>query len=168
MQVFEEYLVNIWEEAALGPLPDGQEAIALMRLVAQAQTTERQNALIDAFKDMSPEDKKLLAFEMSRTGVADQFYTRARQKKARCSTPIWLVRYGLRDDELMLPRHLRLVSSRCDTILLQFAGGRTSDTHLLLPCFPAQPHSCASANRAEAFDGGMLRLQSHKRFQTSL
>eukprot|EP00965_Chrysotila_dentata_P129791 4290768-Pleurochrysis_carterae.AAC.2 len=35
-QVFEEYLVSQWAEIKLGPLPIGNDAIAIMRLVVQA------------------------------------------------------------------------------------------------------------------------------------
>jgi len=80
-QVFESYLVNYWEEVApaigLGGPPSGEHAIALMRLVCQAQIGHKQAAVVHAFERLVDDDKRVLCDEMSRTGFPDQFYERS-------------------------------------------------------------------------------------------
>ena len=61
--VFETYLEQIQqvaETADLGPAPQGDDAIALMRLVVQAQMSDKQAALVAAFNQLMPEDRRVL------------------------------------------------------------------------------------------------------------
>ena len=50
-QVLEDYLEQQWREneGELGPEPAGDGAIALMRLVVQAQIADKQKAMVSAF-----------------------------------------------------------------------------------------------------------------------
>lgn len=77
-EVFEAYLEAAWGELDLGPLPSGPEAIALMRLVVQAQAKDKQAAIVDAFSRLSEDDQRMLSEEMARTGCFGQEYKRTR------------------------------------------------------------------------------------------
>jgi len=77
-----EYLRSQWAEAArrgLGPgvsttPPVGPEAIALMRLITQAQTEAEQRTVHSAWGHLPPSDRELLAREMSLSGVQGEAY----------------------------------------------------------------------------------------------
>ena len=59
-EVMEDYLVSYWDEAGfLGPMPVGSEAIAVMRLIVQAQTADKQVPIPNAFRGLSQEDKQV-------------------------------------------------------------------------------------------------------------
>jgi len=83
--VFESYLEHAWRQ--LPPpfepseVPSGDTAIALMRLVVQAQTVDKQTAIVDAFERMNDDDRRMLSEEMARTGAADQEYVRSKVRK---------------------------------------------------------------------------------------
>mmetsp|Transcript_22896 Transcript_22896/g.70108 ORF Transcript_22896/g.70108 Transcript_22896/m.70108 type:complete len:779 (-) Transcript_22896:220-2556(-) len=96
-QVFESYLENYWEEEvgpALGllALPQGEHAIALMRLMCQAQMPDKQAALCKAWELLVPDDKRVLCEEMARTGFPNQIYTRSPSR--RLEGPAILVYYS--------------------------------------------------------------------------
>mmetsp|Transcript_579 Transcript_579/g.1955 ORF Transcript_579/g.1955 Transcript_579/m.1955 type:complete len:626 (-) Transcript_579:317-2194(-) len=96
-QVFEAYLETYWlEEVQPGfcePLPQGDHAIALMRLMCQAQTKDKQTSLLHAWYNLlGPEDKRVLSEEMGRTGLVDQHYKHSRSR--RSDGPAILVYYS--------------------------------------------------------------------------
>jgi len=79
-QVMEEYLVRTWGElgnAALGAAPTSEDGVALMRLVLQAQTPDKQNAVMGAFEQLPADDRDVLRNEMARTGIHGQSFHRA-------------------------------------------------------------------------------------------
>jgi len=77
-EVFEHYLCTVWRENSyLGPIPTGDSAIALMRLIVQAQARDKQLAILDAFECISADDRACLSEEMARTGCADQKFSRS-------------------------------------------------------------------------------------------
>jgi len=95
-QVFEDYIVKIWRETAergidIGPVPDGDEAIAKMRLMIQCQTREAQEAIVKGFDDANPADRAVLAAEMARTGLPGQHYSRGPPRRGG---PAFLVYYS--------------------------------------------------------------------------
>ena len=54
----EEYLVRTWcERPQAPPVPDGDDAIALMRLSLQAQTPDKQIAVTKAFANLPTDDR---------------------------------------------------------------------------------------------------------------
>mmetsp|Transcript_13697 Transcript_13697/g.29033 ORF Transcript_13697/g.29033 Transcript_13697/m.29033 type:complete len:1065 (-) Transcript_13697:456-3650(-) len=72
-----EYLQESWVEAAqrvesLGPLPQGADAVARMRLVVQAQSAKEQAQVNEAFHELPDDEKAVLAKEMSLSGVPGQ------------------------------------------------------------------------------------------------
>ena len=76
----EEYLVRTWGElgnAALGAAPTSEDGVALMRLVLQAQTPDKQNAVMGAFEQLPADDRDVLRNEMARTGIHGQSFHRA-------------------------------------------------------------------------------------------
>jgi hypothetical protein len=95
-RVYESYLEDYWEEIrpelGLGEPPEGEDAIALMRLLCQAQTTDRQLAVLQAWEHLASEDKQVLSEEMARTGFADQLYERSPSSTA--DGPAFLVYYS--------------------------------------------------------------------------
>jgi len=95
-QVYESHLENYWEEIrpelGLSEPPEGKHAIALMRLVCQAQTPDRQLAILQAWEHLGPEDQQVLCDEMSRTGFADQLYERSPSSSA--DGPAFLIYYS--------------------------------------------------------------------------
>jgi len=95
-EVFETYLESYWRDAAprlrLGAPPSGEHAIAMMRLLCQAQSTEAQESVLAAWEKLSADDEKVLCDEMSRTGIADQHFRASAQK--RPGGPAILVYYS--------------------------------------------------------------------------
>ena len=120
-QVFETYLEQIWgqvaETADLGPEPQGDDAIALMRLVVQAQMSDKQAALVAAFNQLMPEDRRVLCDEMARTGCVGQSY-RLSQPHSRPYTQSSPSRFSapatsspLSSSSATTSRHLLLISA---------------------------------------------------------
>jgi hypothetical protein len=91
-QVFEKYLVRTWGETR-GPLPLGEGAIALLRLSLQAQTPEKQGAVIAAFDALPSRDRATLASEMARTGISEQQYHRG-PSFSQVQGPAFLIYYS--------------------------------------------------------------------------
>jgi hypothetical protein len=87
----EEFLVEWWPTAVLGASPSGATAIAQHRLIVQAQTADRQREVLSAWTTLPPADKKVLAEELARTGVAGEAYARSPQTPAG---PAFLVYYS--------------------------------------------------------------------------
>ena len=56
------------------PPPQGHEAIALMRLLVQAQEHPKQALLREAFESMDGAARALLSFEMALPGVDGEHY----------------------------------------------------------------------------------------------
>ena len=75
-KVMEEYLVRTWGELKLGPVPSDVDGIALMRLALQAQTPDKQQAVLEAFGKLSDTDRETLRTEMARTGIYGQTFQR--------------------------------------------------------------------------------------------
>ena len=73
-RVFETYLENMWREMGMGEPPNTRQGVALMRLAVQAQTAEKQAAVIEAFHQLSESDQCVLSDEMAQTGAAGQSY----------------------------------------------------------------------------------------------
>ena len=69
-----QFLSQWWPSAALGPAPRGPDAVALMRLVVQAQNPAEQRAVYDAFGSLERSSRETLACELALTGVAGQTY----------------------------------------------------------------------------------------------
>jgi len=95
-QVFEDYMVTIWQQMvgrgiAIGPVPEGDEAIALMRLIIQAQTPKQQEACLQGFAQAAAADRAVLAAEMALTGVPGQSYERGEPRRGG---PAFLVYYS--------------------------------------------------------------------------
>ena len=71
-----------WEELRdemphIGPAPTGAHAIALMRLVVQAQDIPLQCAVLESWGGIDEVDKRVLSTEMARSGVLGQSYERS-------------------------------------------------------------------------------------------
>jgi len=75
--IFEQYLVQRWGEVLkLGPAPEGENSIALMRLSTQVQSLPLQLSLPTAFTHLPAEDLRVLCDEMAMTGIEGQAYRR--------------------------------------------------------------------------------------------
>ncbi len=70
--LMESFLLEWWPSDELGSPPRGPEAVALMRLVVQAQSRLAQLAVRDAFEQLNASEASVLCTEMARTGVADE------------------------------------------------------------------------------------------------
>eukprot|EP00316_Scyphosphaera_apsteinii_P020115 CAMPEP_0119311246 /NCGR_PEP_ID=MMETSP1333-20130426/21991_1 /TAXON_ID=418940 /ORGANISM="Scyphosphaera apsteinii, Strain RCC1455" /LENGTH=638 /DNA_ID=CAMNT_0007315581 /DNA_START=165 /DNA_END=2081 /DNA_ORIENTATION=+ len=95
-QVFEDYMVKIWTETAargiaIGPVPDGDHAVALMRLMIQCQTPKAQAAIVAGYSQASAADRAVLAEEMGRSGLPGQYYQRGCKRRGG---PALLVYYS--------------------------------------------------------------------------
>jgi len=90
--LFEEFLQEWWPEKALGPLPSGDEAIALMRLVVQVQNLDDQKLVYAAWRLLDDEARGILSAEMAYTGVEGQTY--ALTGPVREQGPAFLVYYS--------------------------------------------------------------------------
>jgi len=96
--VMEEYLVRTWAEqshlGALGGLaPRGEDAVALMRLSLQAQTPDKQEAVLHAWSELSFADRSMLTDEMARSGIEGQIFDRGPAFK-QVFGPTFLVYYS--------------------------------------------------------------------------
>jgi len=79
-EVFEGYLRQRWRDAprALGPEPRGPHAVALCRLIVQAQHEAAQKGVFEAFWRLQESDRAVLELEMAQTGLPQQTYSLAR------------------------------------------------------------------------------------------
>mmetsp|Transcript_24292 Transcript_24292/g.74184 ORF Transcript_24292/g.74184 Transcript_24292/m.74184 type:complete len:545 (+) Transcript_24292:97-1731(+) len=97
-EVLESYLERYWVENSMSmPLlsdcPTGDSAIALMRLVCQAQTVEKQTSVLSAWDRLSPDDRRVLSEEMCRTGIVGQEFSRSSPRQTGMG-PAILVYYS--------------------------------------------------------------------------
>jgi len=95
--VFENYLCMRWSEARelqLPELPTGNESIVQMRLLLQAGAGSSSKAVLEAFRTLTEEERKILAMEMARTGCPDQRYARASSSSDALMGPAMLVYYA--------------------------------------------------------------------------
>lgn len=128
--LFEEYLHFAWEGAALGPPPTGAHAVALMRLLVQAQERPKQQMLRAAFDGMEGSARECLSFEMALTGVGGEAY---RLAPGTVGGPALLVYYSpayLRNccakesaDEACAALHTLAEVFRAARVLWPFADG---------------------------------------------
>uniref|UniRef100_A0A7S4BGV2 Uncharacterized protein n=1 Tax=Chrysotila carterae TaxID=13221 RepID=A0A7S4BGV2_CHRCT len=88
VELFESFLVEWWP-TVLGPVPHGPGAIALMRLVIQAQNAEDQAMLQAQWRVLPEEHKSTLSREMALTGAADTYSI-----SAQSGGPAFLVYYS--------------------------------------------------------------------------
>ena len=93
--MFEGYLYQRWDalKQMLGALPDSDDAIALMRLVVQAQNSKEQQAVVEAYKQLNEADRSTLALEMGLTGISGQEYSTTRAEN-RGLGPAFLIYYS--------------------------------------------------------------------------
>ena len=95
--VMEEYLVQTWRNntalAAISEPPNNVDSIALMRLALQAQTPDKQRAILDAWSILNSEDQEVLRTEMARTGIHGQFFERGPKFESSMG-PSFLVYYS--------------------------------------------------------------------------
>jgi hypothetical protein len=93
-QVLEAYLIARWRDLPqLGPQPTGDTAIALMRLVVQAQQAPLQQRVAAAFSQLDEHDRQTLSHEMALTGIAGQTYA-ATGSSGHQHGPSFLVYYS--------------------------------------------------------------------------
>lgn len=124
-EVFETYLESAWAQvpwpSSFSPHVEDLHAIALMRLVVQAQTYDRQVAVRQAFERLPADDRHTLGTEMARTGAHGQHYARCttEQGASPCEGPAILVYYSPAFVRILTPDHgeaaLRLLAEvyRC-------------------------------------------------------
>jgi len=106
-EVFEEYLIRRWGEIQddIGPPPEGPAAVAVMRLVIQAQDVDKQQSIIRSFAALPREDQRILAEEMCRTGLPNQQYQLSPIEKR--GGPSVLVYYSPAFVRKLTPEHAR-------------------------------------------------------------
>ncbi len=92
-ELMQSYLVQSWPSELLGvPAPQtSASAIALMRLIVQAQRPEAQSALLSAYRRLNIADKLLLELEMSLSGVPGAAYSLAPE---HVGGPAFLIYYS--------------------------------------------------------------------------
>ena len=93
-ELMQQFLEGAWPRHDLGALPtnEHEQAIAIMRLVVQAQTAPNQKAIYRAFQTgILKKDKQLLSSELALSGVAAQPYPLAPTK---VGGPTFLVYYA--------------------------------------------------------------------------
>ena len=97
----EEYLAATWSQrrdtygkALVPPEPRGDAAIAKMRLSLQAQTADKQEAVLVAFDQLQQADQRLLSEEMARTGIGGQRFDRGPEFGEIVAGPTFLVYYS--------------------------------------------------------------------------
>jgi len=96
-QVYEDYLKMRWTDHVppLGPSPTGADAIVRMRLLCMAQMNS--GPILQAWPNLSEQDKDVLCQEMSRTGCVGQAYSAdvvPADVRARPQGPALLIYYG--------------------------------------------------------------------------
>ena len=93
--VMEEYLINTWSQQHpdAGLVPRGEDAVALMRLSLQAQTPDKQAAVLAAWSLLSFADRSMLSDEMARSGIENQIFDRGPGFK-QVFGPTFLVYYS--------------------------------------------------------------------------
>ena len=134
--VFEDYLVKCWgdAQARLGPAPQGEHAISLMRLVVQAQADDKQAALLTAHALLGTSDRLVLATEMARTGLAGQSY--ALSPLPQSEGPAILVYYS--------PAFLRTLAPQCTLEALQLLAEVYRRSRELWPLSKCEPGGASS------------------------
>uniref|UniRef100_A0A7S2N7H0 Uncharacterized protein n=1 Tax=Haptolina brevifila TaxID=156173 RepID=A0A7S2N7H0_9EUKA len=95
-RIFETYLRSRWKELEqqLGAPPLGEEGVAMMRLVIQAQSLPLQRSIVEAWVRLDEDDRKVLAFEMALTGIAEQQFAELQGRDEFVSGPAFLVYYS--------------------------------------------------------------------------
>ena len=88
--LMEQYLVETWREQTSTEPPKTAGAVALMRLVLQAQGSSSVDAIAEAITRLSPEARELLEAEMGRSGVHGQAFSSAPMRGG----PAFLVYYS--------------------------------------------------------------------------
>ena len=93
-ELMEQFLVEWWPDA-LGPIPSGPAAVALMRLVVHVQSPAAHATVVEAFNLLPEDDRTTLATEMARTGIDGQAYTTVRSPQVDSATgPAFLLYYA--------------------------------------------------------------------------
>ena len=94
-EVMERYLVRTWGETfpEMGPAPMDEDGVAIMRLALQAQTPDKQAAVLQAWRALPREDAQVLRDEMARTGIQNQMFEAGPRFKS-VSGPAFLVYYS--------------------------------------------------------------------------
>jgi len=139
-QVLESYLTERWkqlsESGVLGPTPTGEEAIAQMRLVVQAQNQAEQQAVAKAWGQLSADDRRTLSLEMAATGIATQAYTASPATEARAlDVPAVLIYYS--------PAFLRTVAKHEPLCALQMLAAIYRGARALWPPAPTDAEASA-------------------------
>lgn len=139
-QVLQEYLRAQWtENPSLGPVPAGEESIALMRLALHAQN--RPELIRHAFDAVCLEDREVLVEEMARSGLPGQHYEGL---IPRCGTPALLVYYApafLQKNSDQLPSALAVLAE-------VYRQGRR-----LFPLLRKEPQEAAETQEAQGTEG---------------
>jgi len=96
-EVMEEYLKMRWTEhtPSPGPLPQGDSAVAKMRLLCMAQMNAAP--VLKGFEELYEEDRQMLSVEMGRTGCMTQSYSAdvvPAEVRASPVGPAFLIYYG--------------------------------------------------------------------------
>ena len=107
--VMEDYLTRTWSELSekittIGPAPTDEDGVALMRLALQAQTPDKQSAILQAYRALPKEDVAVLRDEMARTGLSGQTFT-AGPKWKESKGPAFLVYYSPAFVRNFAPQH---------------------------------------------------------------
>jgi len=88
----------------MGPPPSDEDGIAIMRLCLQAQTPDKQSAVLRAYRALPREDMTVLREEMARTGLSGQLFHRGPAFKASFG-PAILVYYSPAFVRSLAPAH---------------------------------------------------------------
>jgi len=157
-QVLEQYLTERWKQLSdlgvLGPTPTGEEAIAQMRLVVQAQNQPEQQAVAKAWSQLSASDRRTLSVEMAATGIATQAYaaspaTAVAEARA-LDVPAALIYYS--------PAFLRTVAKREPVYALQMLAAIYRGVRELWPAASADDGPTAqSLGRIPSQSGPAVR-----------
>ena len=92
MEKWRPFTLGLFSHLA-GPAPRGEDAIAVLRLVLQAQTPEKQDAILEAWRELSFADRSMLTDEMARSGIEGQIFDRGPAFK-QVFGPAFLVYYS--------------------------------------------------------------------------
>jgi hypothetical protein len=100
-EVMEEYLAETWLQRtdangkAMKPAePRGDSAIAKLRLSLQAQTADKQEAVLAAFDTLEQGEQRVLSEEMARSGISGQKFGRGPEFGDPVVGPTFLVYYS--------------------------------------------------------------------------